>query len=221
MKAFVKAGLLLFISTVLFSCSLLQQQKMQEPAQEATKEKEEPPLYLGSVHQVFQGDKFALLRIIGPMPSEGTVLITHPADGTTDRMGNLIVSSAGSAGKNIIAADIRSGFIMKGDLVFKYRSISAEEDTETEEENPEPETLTGTEIDTSFRPRDVEEKLQRVRKELAEESTPEYIQDAQTPADTPAMEEPEPAPAEPIPSIPSTRGNLDDIPDTIGGWDAI
>lgn len=221
MKAFAKAGLLLLISTVLFSCSPFQQQKMQEPAQKTSEVKEEPPLYLGSVHQVFQGDKFALLRIIGPMPSEGTVLITHPADGSTDRMGNLIVSSAGSGGKNIIAADIRAGFIKKGDLVFKYRSISAEEDTDTEEERPEPETLTGTEIDTNFRPREVEEKLQRVRQEIAEESTPAYIQDEQTPADTPAMEEPEPAPAEPIPSIPSMRGNLDDIPDTIGGWDAI
>lgn len=219
MKAFVYAGLMLLSSTCLISCSQFQQQKHEPAGQESTQE--EPPLYLGSVHQVFQGDKFALLRIIGPIPGEGTVLITHPADGSTARMGNLIVSSAGSGGKNIIAADIRAGIIMKGDLVFKYRSISAEEEEEVTEEQPEPGTLTETDLDTSYMPQEVAEKLQRVRMEAEEEAAPEIQQPEPLIPDTPAAEAPEYTPAEPSMPTPFERGRLDDIPDTIGGWDAI
>jgi hypothetical protein len=218
MKAFVYAGLMLLSSTCLISCSQFQQQKHEPAGQESTQE--EPPLYLGSVHQVFQGDKFALLRIIGPIPGEGTVLITHPADGYTARMGNLIVSAAGSGGKNIIAADIRAGVIMKGDLVFKYRSISAEEEEETTEERPDPGTLTETNLDTDYMPQDVAEKLQRVRME-AEEAPAATLQPEPAMSEATVEGAPQYTPAEPSIPMPTERGRLDDIPDTIGGWDAI
>ena len=52
-----------------------------------------PPLHLGAVHQVYPDQGFALLRIIGPMPKGGTVLISHPADGSNTRVGNLVVLS--------------------------------------------------------------------------------------------------------------------------------
>jgi hypothetical protein len=109
MKRFLLTSLLLLGSSLQFSCTQLQQDQKQNEQKEEAAAEIPPPLYLGSVHQVFTNDKFALLRIIGPLPPEGTVLITHPADGSTERVGNLIVSSAQHARNNIIAADIRAG----------------------------------------------------------------------------------------------------------------
>lgn len=97
-----------------------------------------PPLHLGAVHQVFPEKHFALLRIIGPLPADGTVLITHPPDGATDRIGNLCVSSAQNTRSNIIAADIRSGTVIKGDRVFLYRSVLQENGDEPQENEEKP-----------------------------------------------------------------------------------
>ena len=97
-----------------------------------------PPLHLGAVHQVFPEKRFALLRIIGPMPAEGSVLITHPPDGATDRIGNLRVASGQNSRSNIIAADIRSGTVIKGDRVFQYRTIAIEDEEEPQETGQEP-----------------------------------------------------------------------------------
>lgn len=93
------------------------EQKEQKIAQEA------PPLHLGAVHQVFPEQNFALLRIIGPLPKTGTTVISHPADGSTSRIGNLVISSDQPARNSIIAADIRSGTVVKGDRIFQYRDI--------------------------------------------------------------------------------------------------
>ncbi len=95
-------------------------------------EKAAPPLHLGAVHQVYPEHGFALLRIIGPMPKTGTTLITHPADGSNSRLGNLSISSQKPTRDRIIAADIRSGTIMQGDRVFLYRNI-AQQGAEEEE----------------------------------------------------------------------------------------
>lgn len=205
--------LLLGACSLLLSCRQLQQQQINaepEPETEIT-----PPLYLGSVHQVFPADKFALLRIIGPMPAEGTVLITHPADGSVSRMANLIVSSAQHARNNFIAADIRAGVVAQGDRVFLYRSISAP--IEPEEEQPEPTTLGGEEIDLGYVPPAVQalrEKARAAQQQQEEQSEPEPVE--------PAIILPEDE-EEPAPQIPSTNGlpRFDDIPDTIGGWDAM
>lgn len=197
---------------------LLQQQNNEAPKEEATPEIP-PPLHLGAVHQVFSADKFALLRIIGPMPREGTVLITHPADGSADRVGNLIVSSAQHARNNIIAADIRAGVVMKGDRVFQYRSIAA---APIEEEEPEPFTLTGTEIDVGYTPPAIREKMEAATSEPSgpEPATvlPEDDDDITAGETTVLPEEGPVAPA--VPEI-TPRGRFDDIPDNISDWDSM
>lgn len=100
-----------------------QQQKSPEQEKKPVAE-EAPPLYLGAVHQVYPEQGFALLRIIGPMPKAGSTLITHPADGSVSRIGNLEISTGQPARNGIIAADIRSGTVVKGDRVFQYRDIA-------------------------------------------------------------------------------------------------
>lgn len=194
------------------SCSLMQQQSESEEKEETVPEIP-PPLYLGSVHQVFTSDKFALLRIIGPMPEEGTVLITHPEDGSTDRIGNLIVSSAQHARNNIIAADIRAGVVAKGDRVFKYRTIAS---APVEEEEPEPFTMSGTEIDVGYTPPEIKEKIQE---SLPEPETVREEQPSQTSTETSVLPVNEPA----VPAIPDTPASskFDDIPDNISGWDSM
>ncbi len=221
MKRLLPIILLALVSCLQFSCSQLQQQqeKQEEPIKEEITAAIPPPLYLGTVHQIFPADKFALLRIIGPVPKEGTVLITHPADGTTERVGNLIVSSAQHARGNIIAADIRAGLVMKGDRIFLYRSITAEAE-ETEE--PEPFTLTDTEIDVGYTPPEIKEKLQQVSTTTAPAPEPATGL-TETPFENTHTETESSIP-EPIPSTPaiqSTPGKFDDIPDTLDGWDSM
>lgn len=215
MKPVLPLSLIIAATAVLLSsCSQLQQQG---PEDEKQAIEVLPPLHLGAVHQVFSADKFALLRIIGPMPAEGTVLITHPADGTADRVGNLIVSSAQHARNNIIAADIRAGVVMKGDRVFQYRNIAAA--PVEEEEEREATTLTGEELDLGYTPPDIEEKL----------APAPTVQEVATEAISP--EEPMPQPvtlpeeeyAPEPPELPATPGlpRFDDIPDNINDWDSM
>ena len=213
MNRFLSVLLLSLSSTLIFSaCSQLAQQQSPQKEEQTSEADIPPPLYLGTVHQVFTNDKFALLRIIGPIPPEGTVLISHPADGTASRVGNLVVSSAQHARNSIIAADIRAGLVLKGDRIFKYRSISAVE--ENEEEEPEPFTLTDVEIDKDEAPHDIREKLKLTTGEM----------DPAQPEAAPSFTETTVLPDEPmVPTIPDAPANnkLDDIPDTLGGWDSI
>lgn len=201
------------------SCSLVQQQQTAENDKEEAMPEIPPPLHLGAVHQVFPSDKFALLRIIGPMPKEGTVLISHPADGSADRVGNLIVSSAQHARGNIIAADIRAGLVLKGDRVFQYRSIAA---APVEEEEPETFTLTDTEIDVGYTPPEIKEKMEQAES-LADgpASSPvvEEELDERPGSETTVLPAQEPvAPA--VPEI-TPHGRFDDIPDNISDWDSM
>ncbi len=122
------AAVLLLALTLLPTACIWQQQKVETPAEPAAAEAKPqvlPPLYLGAVHQVYPEQGFALLRIIGPLPKAGDTLISHPADGSTGRMGNLCVSALMPARNGIVAADIRSGTIAKGDRVFRYRNIAS------------------------------------------------------------------------------------------------
>ena len=211
--------ILLSLSLGLFfsACSTTQQTQVEETTLTQNKELEiPPPLYLGTVHQVFTADKFALLRIIGPRPEEGTVLITHPADGSTERMGNLIVSSAQHARNTIIAADIRAGVVMKGDRVFKYRSIT--ETQEEEQETPEATTLTDTELDLGFTPPEFKEQISQATTREQPETTDEANDFSPSTATSVLPTEEPIAPALPEPPA---RGHLDDIPDNISGWDSM
>lgn len=218
--------LILLGSQLFFSCSQTQSQKETDQPQSA-KADIPPPLYLGTVHQVFPSDNFALIRIIGPRPGEGTVLVTHPEDGSTSRVGNLVVSSAMHARNSIIAADIRAGVVMRGDRVYKYRSIStapAEEETPTLE--PEELTLSGEEIDLGYMPPEVRarrERNARLAAEAAAQPAPapdEVISQSESPL--PAEDDDDAGDA-PMPDIPTPTGmpGLDEIPDTISGWDSM
>ena len=125
---------LLLAALLLPGCATQQQGKrVTEAERRENLHRTPPPLHLGAVHQVFPEKHFALLRIIGPMPAEGSVLITHPPDGATDRIGNLLVSTGQNSRSNIIAADIRSGTVIKGDRVFQYRAVAREDGEEPQE----------------------------------------------------------------------------------------
>jgi len=83
------------------------------------------PRYIGSVYQVYPNNNFVLIRLLGPNPHPGTTLIAHPANGSTARIANLCVSNerVNNAISRVIAADIRSGSVIKGDAVYIYNNI--------------------------------------------------------------------------------------------------
>lgn len=178
----------------------------------------EPPLHLGAVHQVYPQQGFALLRIIGPMPKGGTVLISHPADGSNTRIGNLVVSSEYTTRNNIIAADIRSGEVMRGDRIFQYRSISP---TQTPE-NSEEAALSGPRpIIDSIPDSAVQELLQNTPEQNASAAAPEDHGDSDAIIENlPSA----PEPTEQIAPRPASGSSinapsyLDEIPDDISGW---
>ncbi len=183
-----------------------QQQQVAENTTGEQEQKMEPPLHLGAVHQVYPEQGFALLRIIGPMPKSGTVLITHPIDGTNSRIGNLCVSSETAARNNIIAADIRSGVVMKGDRVFQYRNILA---TENEEETATEHPILDTVPDSAVREMEAEAETAKQQQTTQDKSEQESL------LPEPPPTEPQPAPTESTTTPPTY---LDDIPDDISGW---
>ena len=224
----------LFPLLILLSCQLIApscQQQQQQQADQPAPQKEEapPPLYLGTIHQVFPADNFALVRIIGPRPAEGTVLVTHPQNGSADRVGNLLVSSAIHARNSIIAADIRAGVVMKGDRVYQYRSIAAapvEEETE-EETTPEAFTLHGEEVDLGYMPPEVRARRERNAKlaEAAESAAqlPQQTPQTQPVATATTIETPEDDNQPSMPEITTPVGmpGIDSVPDDISGWDSM
>ena len=215
-KLFVAA----LFSSLLLSCQL-QQQQGDGTDKKNGEEKTfvAPPLHLGAVHQVYPDRHFALVRLIGPRPEEGATLISHPADGSTDRVGNLCVSSGQHTRSNMIAVDIRSGTVIKGDRVYVYQSISAPDAKEqTGDIDPNAESLADN---PNFVPPTIHgdtDTLQQVP------TLPETVQ-ADVP-DTPAVPI-EPASVEttvvpddgtgiPTPTAPSSK--LSDIPDNYDDW---
>lgn len=206
----------LCMAALLSACSLLPQQQQQEK-QQAEEETITipPPLHLGAVHQVYPEQHFALLRMIGPVPAPGTTLITHPADGSNDRVGNLCVSNATGTRNGIIAADIRSGTVVKGDRVFRYREIAAPDPKEQEEDYQE-----NTTPDTGDTPTAGDDTV------LPEDNTP-MLPDAPPAAttepqqvDTTVLPE-TPAPAIPAPTPDTVPDVIQDVPDDLNGWDNI
>lgn len=206
-------------AAVLVMSTACQLQQQQNPASEDKTEKQEhkilPPMHLGAVHQVYPEQKFALLRIIGPMPRGGTVLITHPADGSNIRIGNLVVSSDFNARGNIIAADIRSGEVMQGDRVFQYRNISK---TEEDEDSPEARRNAYRPIFDSVTPEEV--AAARLQEGEPVSNTPTATEEDAIP-ETPFQDSPEPHTPEPPTSNPAVDvpSYLDEIPDDIHDWE--
>ena len=206
-------------------CSVFQQTKrVTEAERKEEMHRTPPPLHLGAVHQVFPEKHFALLRIIGPMPAEGTVLITHPPDGATDRIGNLRVASGQNSRSNIIAADIRSGTVIKGDRVFQYRTVAVEDE---EEQQPQQEGQHAAEEQAPQSP---------AASEIPEPAAPELPEPAALPrpqhtdlADA-VLNQPEDEPnsveTTVIPETdrvqqenPESTKLIQDIPDQIDGWE--
>lgn len=98
-------------------------QTQREEVPERQKTDEPAPLYLGTVNQVLSDRGFVILRFIGPVPTSGATLITHPADGSNTRVGNLVLSDVSQARGNFATASIRSGTVVAGDAVYLYRDV--------------------------------------------------------------------------------------------------
>ena len=218
MTKLLSLALMLALVGMQSSCSVFQQQNQSSEAdKEEEKTKIPPPLHLGAVHQVVPERNFALLRIIGPMPREGAVLISHPADGATDRMGNLVVSGGQHRRGNIIVADIRSGTVIKGDRVFLYRSIAeSSQEEELPDEGSEITEDTDTLVDNGS-----DEELPDFNNTAAVSDVGSSPFSAELPqASQPPLE---PRPEQEIPEAPEPPGGipdkLQDIPDTLDGWD--
>lgn len=209
-----KLFVMMTAAVIPFLPTACQQQNITKDDQQNEANQAPPPLHLGAVHQVYPEQGFALLRIIGPMPKGGTVLITHPADGSNERIGNLIVSSDFAARNNIIAADIRSGSIMKGDRVFQYRNIFAknEDDPDAVARNTERPIMDSISDD--------------VVKELEEANIPEPEEESDVVVERPVSDPipgytdnaPEPEQNNKPNSSPDIPAYLNDIPDDISDW---
>ena len=190
------------LGAVLLCSGCMWQQQKADSTTTAKEENVLPPLHLGAVHQVYPEQGFVLLRIIGPMPRAGTVLISHPADGSNTRIGNLVVTSDQPAKNRIIAAEVRSGTPMKGDRVFMYRSIAQPV------EQPEPAEEPAEINVPAVAPADPIPVIpQNVKQDL----------EPQEPA-TPVEEEPK-RPKKDKQQPAETPKHIWDIPDNIDDWD--
>ncbi len=220
MKSPLALSLLLLACLAAPSCQWQQQQQHKSEESKAQKGDEEPPLHLGAVHQVYPEQGFALLRIIGPIPKAGTTLITHPADGSNSRIGNLAVSSQQPSRDGIIAADIRSGTIVKGDRVFQYRDVSkhpGKEQTVTDAPTSEDplEQKPALENDTTVETAPVLPGTETASPDAGVDTTvlPSSSTSAGAPTDAAAPASPS------APSAPTQAPDyLNDIPENINDW---
>ena len=118
------------------SCS----QQVQQPVKKAAP----PPVYVGKVEQVYPNHHYVLIALAGNVYEPGTVIISQsPGREEKCRVANLIVTEE-RMGRARIPADIRSGAVEAGDLVFLYRNLAVPESSGKMEEQkpvcPEPET---------------------------------------------------------------------------------
>lgn len=145
------------------------------------------------------------------VPKEGTTLISHPADGSNLRLANLCISAEkiDNSVSRMIAADIRSGLVARGDAVYIYTDVLPQEPQEAQLDdviitedtpiNPAEEAFIEDPVATIA-------KQQELEKE-AEATTPVI------PATTPALPKPT---SKADPTLPSF---IQDIPDRIEGWE--
>ena len=103
-----------------------------------------PPVYVGKVEQVYPSHNYVLIALAGNIYEPGTVLISQsPGREENRRVANLIVTEE-RMGRARIPADIRSGAVEAGDLVFLYRNLAAPESSGKKDnpdpDNPEPKT---------------------------------------------------------------------------------
>lgn len=188
---------------------------------------ENPPLCLGAVHQVYPEQNFVLLRIIGPMPTPGTTLITHPPDGSVSRLGNICITSEKAARNGIVAADVRAGSVLRGDRVFLYRDVSSHEPKEEEEPlsvdsqaDVKPTDIPAVTEEENEHPRLVNTPVRASDEDIPDPAVSDGEDDTTVEQKTPAVEESDNPNSIPLPSgSPGTAPSyLDEIPDNIDGW---
>lgn len=122
-----------FLAAFIFlavSCS----QQAQQPAKKTTR----TPVYVGKVERVYPSHHYVLIALVGNIYEPGTVLISQsPGREENRRVANLMVTEE-RLGRARIPADIRSGAVEAGDLVFLYRNLAAPESSgKTDNQNPD------------------------------------------------------------------------------------
>lgn len=103
-----------------------------------------PPVYVGKVERVYPSHNYVLIALAGNVYEPGTVLISQsPGREENRRVANLVVTEE-RLGRARIPADIRSGAVEAGDLVFLYRNLAAPESSlrkdDQDPDHPEPKT---------------------------------------------------------------------------------
>ncbi len=193
---------------LLTACQTAEQNQGSKEQEEMKQQLTAPPLHLGAVYQVYPESHFAMIRLIGPRPAEGATLITHPADGSADRVGNLCVASGQHSREGLIAADIRSGTVIKGDRVFLYQRIAP---LESREQDMEEQAAAGETPAPSTADIPAPQPSPATNDDTVIEEQPSVP--APT-VDTSVL--PEDETGTPTPDIPSPK--LEGIPDTFDGW---
>lgn len=127
MKRFLPLPLLAACALLAVSCS-----QQVQPVKKAPR----PPVYVGKVEQVYPNHNYVLIALAGNVYEPGTVLISQsPGLEENRRVANLIVTEE-RLGRTRIPADIRSGAVEAGDLVFLYRNLAAPESS-TKKDDPD------------------------------------------------------------------------------------
>lgn len=92
------------------------------------------PVYIGKIERVYARHQYVLISLSGAVYPPGTVLLSQsPPSAEQQRIANLIVTDERLGGTRI-PADIRSGSVEAGDLVFLYRTLAAPESTDSKKE---------------------------------------------------------------------------------------
>lgn len=133
MKRFLPLPLLAACALLAVSCS-----QQVQPVKKVPR----PPVYVGKVEQVYPTHNYVLIALAGNVYEPGTVLISQsPGLEENRRVANLIVTEE-RLGRTRIPADIRSGAVEAGDLVFLYRNLAAPESSAKKDDpdhtDPEP-----------------------------------------------------------------------------------
>ena len=176
------------------------------------KQSQPAPLYIGTVQQIYPQHKFVLVRLVGPQPAVGTTLISHPADNSNLRIGNLSASAEKiqNSISRMIAADWRGGEVMRGDAVYIYRNISdiAKSKDDGNTKPPVGSNLGANPVATAS----ASTKTNAINQTAAkmENSSSSPFEPTATPKD---------ALPKPSPGQRSTPKSVIDVPDNINEWD--
>lgn len=122
--------------SILAACALLAASCSQQV--QPVKKAPRPPVYVGKVEQVYPTHNYVLIALAGNVYEPGTVLISQsPGLEENRRVANLIVTEE-RLGRTRIPADIRSGAVEAGDLVFLYRNLAAPESSAKKDDPDHP-----------------------------------------------------------------------------------